>query len=183
LKQSHATVRRGKNHHGKIRATIVTDRVAYDLGRSGIVVNAPYLLHHMRAHNAHALDVREQILSRQVHGAGPRIHNSIAVLFGLSVFAAALYVDFHIINEFWIRALANEFLDNVNPTLLASAAAKSLQVLFATLAIHYLLTHIGNTGRKVYVVAVALLAAFMVLALGGLWAKGTGVVEDPNGIL
>jgi hypothetical protein len=167
----------------KSRTTIVTDHLAYDLGRSGIVVNAPYLLHYMRAHNAHALGVREKILARQINGAGSQLHSLIAVLFGLAIFAAALYVDFQIINEFWVRALANEFLDNVNATLLASAEAKSLQVLFATLAIHYLLTYIGHTGRKVYVVIVALLAGFMVLALGTLWAKGTGVVEDPSGIL
>jgi hypothetical protein len=127
--------------------------------------------------------MRKQILERQLKGPGATFHNLIALTLGLGTFAVALYVDYHIVNEFWIRALANEYMDNINPALLASATAKSLQVLFATLAIHYLLSHIGNTGRTVYVVFVSLMAAFMVLALGGLWAKGTGIVQDPNGIL
>jgi len=50
----------------------------------------------------------------------------------------------------------------VPPALATSVAFKSLQVLFATLAVHYLITHIGHGGRVAYSLFIFALTAIMV---------------------
>jgi hypothetical protein len=91
---------------------------------------------------------------------------------GVGIFLLALYVDYNIIHEFWTRALSNEF-GEVPPSLANSVAAKSLQVMFATLAIHYLITNIGHGGRVAYSLLIFAVTAFMIVGIGLLWANNS----------
>jgi hypothetical protein len=81
-------------------------------------------------------------------------------------------VDYNIIHEFWTRALSNEF-GEVPPSLANTVAAKSLQVVFATLAIHYLISHIGHGGRIAYSLLIFAITAVMVIGIGLLWANNS----------
>jgi hypothetical protein len=89
-----------------------------------------------------------------------------AALFSLAIAALALFVDYHIIEaDVWTRALADEF-GVVPASLEASVVYKSLQVVFATLAIHFMLKITGSVGRTVLVIAIFILSFVMVSGLG-----------------
>ncbi len=92
-----------------------------------------------------------------------------AILFTVAVAASALFVDYMIVTEFWTRALANEFLE-LPGSLATSVAFKSLQVLFATLAAHIFIEHMGVFGRAVFVRVLFLLALTMLGGVGFLLA-------------
>ncbi|MEQ9145760.1 MAG: hypothetical protein RLO08_15545 [Parvibaculaceae bacterium] len=92
-----------------------------------------------------------------------------AIFFTVLVAAAALFVDYMIVTEFWTRALANEFLE-LPGSLASSVAFKSLQVLFATLAAHIFLEHMSSFGRGVFVRALFILALTMLGGVGLLLA-------------
>jgi hypothetical protein len=100
------------------------------------------------------------------------LHHGSAVFFGLAVFVTALFVDYNIISEFWTRALSNEF-GEVPPALASTVAAKSLQVVFATLAVHYLISNIGEPGRVAYSLLIFAVTAVMVVGIGLLWANNS----------
>lgn len=59
------------------------------------------------------------------------------------------------------------------PQLANTVAAKSMQVLFATLAVHYLVSNIGHGGRLAYSLVVFLITAVMVIGIGLLWANNS----------
>lgn len=150
----------------------IADEKAYKLGRRGVRISSRFLLHHLRGHNSHALEVREQQLNRRINGRGAQFHHSSGIFFGVLIFVAALFVDYNIIHEFWTRLLSNEF-GEVPPSLATTVAAKSLQVLFATLAVHYLISHIGHGGRIAYSLFIFLLTVTMVMGIGLLWANNS----------
>lgn len=145
---------------------------AYNWGNRGVEVTTTLLKNWLAAHTENSLLLRSQNLQRRVSGPGATFHHWSTVFLGVGVFLTALYVDYNIIHEFWTRALSNEF-GEVPPNLVNTVAAKSLQVVFATLAIHYLITHIGHGGRVAYSLFIFLLTAFMVTGIGLLWADNS----------
>ena len=115
-------------------------------------------------HNEHHLTSRVKNLTRKVSGPGVTFHHLTVAVLGVGVFIAALFVDYNIINEFWSRALSNEF-GEVPPALATTVAAKSMQVLFGTLAVHYLISHIGHGGRVAYSLFIFAITAVMIVVL------------------
>lgn len=93
----------------------------------------------------------------------------MAIVTGLLIFAGALFVDYSIVSEFWTRALANEFLE-LPGSLADSVGFKSLQVLFAAIAAHFVFASLGASGQKVFVRIVFVLALLMLAGLGFLLA-------------
>lgn len=150
----------------------VADEKAYGWGKRGIQVTATLLRNRLREHNGTELRHRAETLRRRIHGSGASTHHISAIVLGLGVFLIALVVDYNIIHEFWTRALANEFME-VPPALATSVTFKSLQVLFATLAVHYLISHIGHGGRIAYSLFIFALTAVMVMGIGLLWANNS----------
>jgi hypothetical protein len=81
-----------------------------------------------------------------------------------------MFVDYQIISgDIWTRALANEFMV-VPAALKGSVAFKSLQVVFAALAVHFMLKITGAYGRNVLISAAFVLTLVMVGCLGYLVA-------------
>jgi hypothetical protein len=145
---------------------------AYNWGRKGVEVETPLLRNWLGWHTENSLQLRVDNLNRRVYGSGAFLHHGSAVLLGVGVFIAALLVDYNIIHEFWTRALSNEF-GEVPPALATTVAAKSMQVLFGTLAIHYLITHIGHGGRILYSLFIFAITAVMIMGIGLLWANNS----------
>jgi hypothetical protein len=89
-----------------------------------------------------------------------------AAVFSAVVAVLALLVDYHIIaSDVWTRALADEF-GVVPDSLKESVVYKSLQVVFATLAVHFLLKMTGGVGRFVLVLVVCMVTFAMIGGLG-----------------
>ncbi|MCE9522441.1 MAG: hypothetical protein K8S25_08425 [Alphaproteobacteria bacterium] len=145
---------------------------AHHWGRRGVEVTATLLRNWLGAHTENSLRLRAENLNRRVYGPGAVMHHGSAVALGLAVFVTALFVDYNIIHEFWARALSNEF-GEVPPALATTVAAKSLQVVFATLAVHYLISNIGHGGRVAYSLLIFLVTAMMVIGIGLLWANNS----------
>ena len=156
---------------------VISDYTAYELGKKGIRISSQFLSNYLGAFNAHTMEVKERILSRRVVGLGATTQHLSAVIFGLLIFVAALFVDYNIIHEFWVRILSNEFME-VPAELVTSVVMKSLQVVFATLSIHYLFSHIGHKGQVAYVVFVFLLTASMIGGVGLLYAHNSMPIES-----
>jgi len=146
--------------------------VAFLWGKRGVVVTTTLLQNWLNGHTTQNLEHRRDILKRRISGAGATFQHGSAVILGLVVFVTALFVDYNIISEFWTRALSNEF-GEVPPALASTVWAKSLQVLFATLAVHYLVTNIGHGGRIAYSLLIFAVTAVMVIGIGLLWANNS----------
>lgn len=93
----------------------------------------------------------------------------MAIIAGLLIFAGALFVDYTIVSEFWTRALANEFLE-LPGSLADSVGFKSLQVLFAAIAAHFVFASLGPVGQKTFTRIVFIFALLMLGGLGFLLA-------------
>ncbi len=145
---------------------------AYNWGSRGVEVTTSLLRNWLGAHTENSLQLRAANLNRRVYGGGAVLHHGTGVVLGLLVFVMALFVDYNIIHEFWTRALSNEF-GEVPPSLATTVAAKSLQVVFATLAVHYLISNIGHGGRIVYSLLIFAITAAMVIGIGLLWANNS----------
>lgn len=156
---------------------VISDYTAYELGKKGIKISSQFLSNYLGTFNAHSMEVKERILSRRVVGFGATTQHLSAVIFGLLIFCAALLVDYNIIHEFWVRILSNEFME-VPAELVTSVVMKSLQVVFATLSIHYLFSHIGHKGQVAYTVFVFLLTASMIGGVGLLYAHNSMPIES-----
>jgi hypothetical protein len=143
---------------------------AYVWGKRGVEVTTALLQNWLDGHTRQNIVHRQQVLQRHLSVRGAGGQHLIAVILGLGVFLTALFVDYNIIHEFWTRALSNEF-GEVPPSMANTVAAKSLQVLFATLAVHYLITHIGHGGRIAYSLLIFAITAVMVVGIGLLWAN------------
>lgn len=153
-----------------------SDAESYALGRRGVPLNEPVLAAEIerfdenQSRKALELSIERATLNRNITGLGVRTHLLTALVFGILIFASALWVDYHIVREFWTRVLANEFLE-VPPELADSVIFKSMQVVFATLAVHFLLRSIGKVGRAIFAGFVCLLAIAMVWGIGILVAN------------
>jgi hypothetical protein len=145
---------------------------AFNWGQRGVEVTTTLLKNWLGAHTENSLLLRYENLKRRVSGPGASFHHWSAILLGIGIFLLALFVDYNIIHEFWTRALSNEF-GEVPPAMANTVAAKSLQVMFATLAIHYLITNIGHGGRIAYSLLIFAVTAFMVVGIGLLWANNS----------
>lgn len=90
----------------------------------------------------------------------------LAAIISAAVAIAALVVDYHIVQaDVWTRALSDEF--GIVPESMANSVFfKSLQVVFATLAVHLFLKVTGKPGRFAMITAVFLLTFIMVGGLG-----------------
>lgn len=163
----------------KETSLVIADHTAYELGKKGIRVTKELLSNHLNSFTAHALEVKETILARRVNGMGAFFHHTLAVVFGLGIFFLALFVDYNIIHEFWVRMLSNEFME-VPVAMVTSVMMKSLQVLFATLSIHYLISHLGHKGRVAYVAFIFVLTSMMVGGIGLLYAYGSLPIETQS---
>lgn len=159
-------------YHNRAATTSVPDQEAYELGKKGFLVSAAYLVQYMRRHNEVSYEVREQQLNRKVSGFGVRLHHSIAILAGFTIFVMALFVDYHIVKEFWTWALSNED-GELQAVLRDSVVFKSLQVVFATMAIHFVLTNIGGPGRTLFAIFIFILTVGMITGVGLLWATNS----------
>jgi hypothetical protein len=146
--------------------------VAYVWGKRGVTITTTLLQNWLNGHTRQNLEHRRDILSRRISGSGAWFQHGSAIVLGLLVFVTALFVDYNIISEFWTRALANEF-GEVPPALAATVWAKSLQVLFATLSVHYLVSNIGQGGRVAYSLLIFAVTAVMVIGIGLLWANNS----------
>lgn len=90
----------------------------------------------------------------------------LAAILALGVCALAMFVDYNIINgDVWTRALANEYMQ-VPAALQSSVIFKSLQVVFAVLAVHFMLKITGKWGRTAFISAAFILTVLMVGSLG-----------------
>jgi hypothetical protein len=146
--------------------------IAYLWGKRGVEVSTTLLQNWLNRHNKQDLEHRRDILKRRISGSGAVFQHGTAIVLGLAVFITALFVDYNIISEFWTRALSNEF-GEVPPALASTVAAKSLQVLFATLAVHYLVSNVGHGGRVAYSLLIFAITAVMVIGIGMLWANNS----------
>ena len=152
------------------RTAAVANQVAYDLGYRGVQVSAALLRSQVQDSDDVEWRKRREVLVDRVSSSN--FHHWSLVLTGAVLFALALYVDYAIIHEFWSRLLANEF-GEVPASMATTVAAKSAQVLFATLAIHYLISHWGPVVRRVYSMVVFGVAFAMLLGIGIIWANNS----------
>jgi hypothetical protein len=120
------------------------------------------------AQNEHQLIVDNLEKSRQV-ARYKGLYILTAVL-SLIICALAMFVDYQIINgDVWTRALANEYMQ-VPDALKESVVFKSLQVIFAVLAIHFMLKLTGKWGRTALISVAFVLTVVMIGCLGYLVA-------------
>jgi hypothetical protein len=152
------------------RTVAIANHIGYDLGLQGVAITSRFLSNHIREPDQVEWNKRKSVLDDR--RAKSRRHHWSTVAIGFAVFALALYVDYAIIHEFWARLLSNEY-GEVPPSMATTVASKSLQVLFATLAIHYLISHIGHWGRVAYSILIFLVTAAMLLGIGLLWANNS----------
>lgn len=151
------------------------EREAFEMGRKGLPVTEKLLeakvIQYDEALSAFHREYasRKQVLDRRL-GVGVKTNHAFALFVGAGVFVAALFVDYAIIKEFWTRVLANEFME-IPPALADSVIFKSAQVVFATLAVHFLLKAVGPVGRGAFAIFIFLLTAMMVLGIGLLVAN------------
>lgn len=131
--------------------------------RNGFAPAAP-----ATAQNEHQLIVDNLEKSRQV--ARYKGLYIAAALLSLLVCALAMFVDYQIINgDVWTRALANEYMQ-VPDALKDSVIFKSLQVIFAVLAVHFMLKLTGKFGRTALISLAFILTVVMIGCLGYLVA-------------
>ena len=149
----------------------IRDRLAYGLGRNGKEVNE-HVLKAVIANlseeiTRHIYDLKSTYARLQSQGSDKMAIMAyvVAILFGLVVLGTALFVDYKIIHEFWARAVMDEF-GKMPRSLASSVYFKSAQVVFATLAFHFMLEAVGETGRKVFVLFIFALTFTMLLGIG-----------------
>jgi hypothetical protein len=152
------------------RTVAIANHIGYDLGLQGVTITSRFLSNHIRQPDEVEWNKRKSVLDDRMKWA--RRNHLLGVAIGLGVFGLALYVDYAIIHEFWSRLLSNEF-GEVPPSMATTVASKSLQVVFATLAIHYLVSNVGHYGRVAYSMVVFLVTAAMLLGIGLLWANNS----------
>ena len=158
------------------RTAAVANQVAYDLGYRGVQVSQALLRSQVQDTDDTEFRKRREVLVDRVRRSN--FHHWTLVVVGFAVFGLALYVDYAIIHEFWSRLLSNEF-GEVPPSMANSVAAKSAQVLFATLAIHYVISlkpfsaTVAKYGRWAYSTVVFVVAFAMLMGIGIIWANNS----------
>lgn len=101
-----------------------------------------------------------------------KLFMALGALAAAVVFFGALAADYLILSEFWTRSLMNEFLE-VPPALVASVWSKSLQVIFAAIAIHFLISRMTHFGRGVFISGIGVLTVFLLISIGVLSGQST----------
>ena len=156
-------------------------QVGYEMGLRGQRVTREFLgdqaqVYHGRLNSAlHTIDQRADIVR---HRSGDALRNaSLATLAigGLVILGLALTVDYKILHDFWTTIYQNKFLQ-VPESLKDNVVFKSLQVLFAVIAIHFLISAPGVLGkviRGVFMVAIGVMVIGMLVGLGFLATKST----------
>lgn len=155
--------------------------VGYEMGLKGARVTREFLddqgqVYHGRLNSAlHTIDQRAHIVR---HRSGDFLRNtSLTVLAvgGLVILGLALTVDYKILHDFWTTIYQNKFLQ-VPETLKDNVVFKSLQVLFAVIAIHFLISAPGIFGKAIrgtFMVGIGVMVLAMLVGLGFLAAKST----------
>lgn len=148
----------------------VLDR-ARSMGSNGDPVDLTVIQRRARQFATYLTQVRQslrvQIADMESVQKSPWRYLSFGMVFlvGLAVFALALRVDYIILEELWSRNLANEFFE-VPASLQDSVTFKSLQVVFAVLAIHFFVSSIGRIGRGIYIGFLTALVITMLVGVG-----------------
>jgi hypothetical protein len=156
-------------------------QVGYDMGLRGRRVTREFLddqaqVYHGRLNAAlHTIDQRADIVQKRAFDIPRNTSLIVLAVGGLVILGLALTVDFKILHDFWTMVYQNKFLQ-VPESLKDNVIFKSLQVLFAVIAIHFLMSAPGIFGkaiRGVFVVAIGVMVIGMLIGLGFLAAKST----------
>lgn len=144
---------------------------ARSMGRNGDVIDETIIERRARQFATYLSKARQtlkvKIRDMETTQNSPwRYVSFLSVFFvGLAVFALALRVDYIILEELWSRNLANEFFE-IPASLQDSVTFKSLQVVFAVLAIHFFVSSIGKVGRGIYIGFLTMLVISMLVGVG-----------------
>lgn len=170
--------------------------IGYDMGLRGRRVTREFLedqaqVYHGRLNSAlHTIDQRADVVRRRSNDPLRNASLLALAIGGLVILGLALMVDFRILHDFWTTIYQNKFLQ-VPESLKHSVVFKSLQVLFAVLAIHFLISAPGVLGkaiRGVFMVAIGVMVIGMLIGLGFLATKSVlpagstiaGKMVDPS---
>ena len=156
-------------------------QIGYDMGLRGQRVSQEFLddeaqVYHARLNSAlHTIDQRADVVRNRA-GDGFRNVSLLALAIGgFTILVLALTVDYRILHDFWTTIYQNKFLQ-VPESLQHSVVFKSLQVLFAVIAVHFLISAPGVFGkviRGVFMVGIGVMVLAMLVGLGYLAAQST----------
>jgi hypothetical protein len=155
--------------------------VGYEMGLRGSRVTREFLddqaqLYHGRLNSAlHTIDQRAHTVRRRSADFGRNLSLWVLAIGGFVILALALTVDYKILHDFWTTIYQNKFLQ-VPESLKDNVVFKSLQVLFAVIAIHFLISAPGVAGKAIrgtFMVAIGIMVIAMLIGLGFLAAKST----------
>ncbi|HXZ68833.1 MAG TPA: hypothetical protein VEH07_09610 [Alphaproteobacteria bacterium] len=153
--------------------------IGYDLGLRGRRVTREFLddqaqVYHGRLNSAlHTIDQRADVVKRRSGDGFRNISLGLLALGGFAILCLALTVDYKILHDFWTTIYQNKFLQ-VPESLKDNVMFKSLQVLFAVLAIHFLISAPGVLGKAIrgtFMVAIGVMVIGMLIGLGFLATK------------
>lgn len=156
-------------------------QVGYNMGLKGARVSREFLedqaqLYNGRLNSAlHTIDQRAHMVRHRSLDMGRNLSLGILAFGGLAILVLALMVDYKILHDFWTTIYQNKFLQ-VPESLKDNVVFKSLQVLFAVLAIHFLISAPGLLGKAVrgtFMVGIGIMVLAMLIGLGFLAAKST----------
>jgi hypothetical protein len=156
-------------------------QTGYDMGLKGARVTREFLgdqaqVYHGRLNSAlHTIDQRAHVVRHRSGDLGRNLSLMVLAVGGLAILVLALMVDYKILHDFWTTIYQNKFL-KVPESLKDNVAFKSLQVLFAVLAIHFLISAPGIVGKAVrgtFMVSIGIMVLAMLIGLGFLAAKST----------
>ncbi len=152
--------------------------LAYRMGRSGTPVTSKFLKTQAGIYRAYLRAARRSVeikvaeLKARQKDPMRLVSFGLVFLAGLAVTTMAVFVDYTILEEIWSRNFANEFFE-VPESLRSSVTFKSLQVVFAVLALHYLVSAIGKVGRGVYIGLLSAMVLTMLVGVGFLSATSS----------
>ncbi|MFZ1989678.1 MAG: hypothetical protein WAW96_07885 [Alphaproteobacteria bacterium] len=151
----------------------------YDMGLRGRRVTREFLddqaqVYHGRLNSAlHTIDQRADVVKRRSNDLFRNISLALLAFGGFAILCLALTVDYKILHDFWTTIYQNKFLQ-VPESLKDNVMFKSLQVLFAVLAIHFLISAPGVLGKVIrgtFMVAIGVMVIGMLIGLGFLATK------------
>lgn len=161
--------------HTEIQDALTTAR---KWGRRGVRFTEEKLQHRARSYAGYLAGARKYLdseierLNKKINDPMRYLSYALIIILGIAVTTMALYVDYTILHEIWSRNFANEFFE-VPESLRSSVTFKSLQVVFAVLALHYFISHIGKLGRGIYIGVLAAMVLTMLVGIGFLNASSS----------
>jgi hypothetical protein len=156
-------------------------KVGYEMGVRGQRVSREFLddqahIYHGRLNAAtHTIDQRADIARKRASDPLRNVTLLALAIGGMIIVVLALTVDFKILEDFWTTIYQNKFLQ-VPESLKDNVIFKSLQVLFAVLAIHFLISAPGVAGKVIrgaFVTSIGFMVVLMLVGLGFLAANST----------